>query len=87
MNSLDIYFLYTNISLDETIDNCIDSFCNNIENIPKIPNDVFHNLLDVATKESLYMFNKNFYKYIGALAMRSALGSSLAKVFMRSFES
>ena len=32
------------------------------------------------------MFNKKFYKYIDGVAMGSALGSALAKIFMSSFE-
>ena len=37
------------IELDETIDICIDSLYKDHENTPKIPKDVFRNLLNVAT--------------------------------------
>ena len=52
MASLDVDSLFTNISLDETIDICIDSLYKDDENTPEIPKDVFRNLLTVGTKES-----------------------------------
>ena len=45
MASLDVDSLFTNISLDKTIDICIDSLYNDKENTSKIPKDVFRNLL------------------------------------------
>ena len=54
MASLDDHSLFTNISLDETIDICIDSLCKNDENSPEIPKDGFRNLFTVATKESFF---------------------------------
>ena len=62
MASLDVDSLFTNILLDETIDICIDSLYKDYENTPKIPKDVFGNLLTVVTKESFFMFNNKFYK-------------------------
>ena len=50
MASLDVDSLFTNIPLDETIDICIDSLYKDDENSPKIPKDVFCNLLTMATK-------------------------------------
>ena len=72
MSSVDVDSLFINISLDETIDICIDSLYTDDENTPKIPKDVFHNLLTVATKESFFMFNNKFYKQIDGVAMRSS---------------
>ena len=62
MASLDVDSLFTNIPPDETIDICIDSLHKDDENSPKIPKDVFRNLLTVATKESFFMFNNKFYE-------------------------
>ena len=62
MASLDVDSLFTNIPLDETIDICIDSLYKDDENSPKIPKDVFRNLLTVATKELFFMLNNKFYK-------------------------
>ena len=73
MASLDVNSLFANIPLDETIDICTDSdsLYKDDENSPKIPNDVFCNLLTVATKESFFMFNNKFYKQIDGVAMGS----------------
>ena len=62
MASLDVDSLFTNIPLDETIDISIDSLYKDDENSPKIPKDVFRNLLTVATKKSFFKFNNKFYK-------------------------
>ena len=86
MASLDVDSLFTNIPLDEAIDICIDSLYNDDENSPKIPIDVFCNLVTVATKEWLFMFNNKFYKQNDGVAMGSPLGPALANVFMSSFE-
>ena len=77
--SLDVDSLFTNIPVDETIDICIDSLYKDDENTPKIPKDVFCNLLTVTTEESLFMFNSKFYKQIDGVAMGSSLGPALAE--------
>ena len=86
MATLDVDSLFTNIPLDEAIDICIDSSYNDDENSPKIPIDVLCNLITVATKEWLFMFNNKFYKQIDGVAMGSPLGPALANIFMYSFE-
>ena len=86
MASLDFDSLFTNVPLDKTIDICIDSLYKDDENSPKIPKDVFHNLLTVATKELFFMFNNKLYKQIDGVAMGSPLGPALANIFMCSFE-
>ena len=52
MASIDVDSLFTNIPLDETSEEniCIDSLYKDDENTPKIPKDVFCNLLTVTTK-------------------------------------
>ena len=86
MANLDVDSLFNNIPLDETIDIYTDSLYEDNENSPKIPKDVFRNLLTVATKQSFFMFNNKFYKQIDGVAMASPLGSALASIFMCSFE-
>ena len=86
MASLHVDSLFTNIPLDETIGICIDSLYKDDENTPKIPKDVFRNLLTVATKELFFMFNNKFYKQIDGVAMGSPLGPALANIFMCNFE-
>ena len=82
---LDVDSLFTNIPQDETIDICSDSMCNDNENTTKIPKEVFHNLVNAATKESFFMFNK-FYKQIDVVAMGSTLNPALANIFMSSLK-
>ena len=57
MASLDVDSLLTNIPLDETIDICVDNLYNDNKNPPNIPKHDFRNLLNIATKESFFMFN------------------------------
>ena len=52
----------------------------------QIPKNVFHNLLNVATKESFFVFNNAFYKQIDGVALESPFGPALANIFMCSFE-
>ena len=84
MASLDVDSLFINIPQDETI--CIDSLYKDDENTPKIPKDVFRNLLNVATKQSLFIFNNKFYKQIDKVAMGSPLGPALTNILLCNFE-
>ena len=84
MASLDIDSLFTNIPLNETIDICIEVLYNDNKNSPKIPRDVFRNLLNVwPHKESFFMFNNKLYKQIDGVAMGSSLGPALGKIFIK----
>ena len=87
MASLDVDSLFTNIPLDETIDICVDNLYNDNENPPNIPKHDFRNLLNIATKESFFMFNNKYYKQVDGVAMGSPLRPALANIFMCSFES
>ena len=87
MASLDVYSLFTNILLDETIAICVNNSYNDNENPPNIPKHYFRNLLNIATKESFFMFNNKYYKQVDGVAMGSPLGPALANIFMCSFES
>ena len=53
MASLDVDSLLTNVLLEETINICVDNLYNDRENPPNIPKHDFHNLLKIATRESL----------------------------------
>ena len=81
MASLNVDSLFTNIT---------NSLFNNNENNYKISNDIFRNLLNVATKELLFMLNKNFYKQIDIAILRPVHLSSfqliLTNTFMCCFE-
>ena len=62
MTSLDVYSLFTNIPLEETINICVGNLYNDNENPPNIPKHGFHNLLNIATKETFFMFSNKCYK-------------------------
>ena len=87
MASLDFDSLFTNIALEETIDICVDNLYNDNENLPNIPKHNFRNLLNIATKETFFMFNNKYYKQVDGVTMGSPLGPALANIFMCSFES
>ena len=76
-----------NIPLDETIDICVDNLYNDNKNPPNIPKHDFRNLLNIATKESVFIFNNKYYKQVDCVAMGSVMGPDLANIFMCSFES
>ena len=84
--TLNVDSLFTNIPLDKTIDISIDSLYKDNENTPKIPKNLFRNLLNVPTKESFFTFNNKFYTQIDGAAMGSPLGTALANIFMSNFE-
>ena len=86
MASLDVDSLFTNIPLEETIDICVDNLYSDNENPPNIPKHNFRNLLNIATKETFFMFNNKYYKQVDGVAMGSPLGPALANIFMCSFE-
>ena len=87
MASLDVDSLFTNIPLEQTIDICVDNLCSHNENPPNTPKHNFCNLLNIATKETFFMFNNKYYKQVDGVAMGSPLGPALANIFMCSFES
>ena len=82
MASLDVDSLFTNIPLEETIDICVDNLYSDNENPPNIPKHNFRNLLNIATKETFFMFNNKYYKQVDGVAMASPLGPALANIFM-----
>ena len=62
MASEDIDFLFTNISVEETIDISVLFFCN---------------LFNLVTKESCYMIKNKFYRQIDGVAVGSPLRTTL----------
>ena len=82
MASFDIESLFTNISLKETIDLCVDILFSNTTNVDGITKDYFHELLSICMSESLVLFNEKFYKQIDGFAMDSPLGPTLANIFL-----
>ena len=87
MASLDVDSLFTNILLYEAIDICVGNLYSDKKNPPNIPKHLFCKLLNIATKESFFMFKNKYYKQVDGVAMGSPLSPALANIFMCSFES
>ena len=74
MVSLDIDSLFTNISLEETIDICTNTIFENMEKVEGLSNIEFKELLSLATKEPYFVFNGQLYKQVDGVPMGSPLG-------------
>ena len=74
MASLDVESLFTNITLEKTINNCVnDLFFNNFYR-GKLSRKGIYDLIKLATTESSFIFDKKLYKKIGRVAVGSLLG-------------
>ena len=87
MASLDVDALFTNIPLNETIDISVKKLFKTPDTVVKrISKNDFRDLLDLATKESFFTFNNNFYIELDGVAMGSPLGLILANIFLSHHE-
>ena len=74
MASLDVEALFTNIPLNETIDNCVSDLHNkNLYNEKLGKRDLFK-LLEITTSKSPFIFGYLLYKQIDGVAMGSPDG-------------
>ena len=81
IGSLDVHSLFTNISLEETINLCTYSLYKYEDVIENISKSGFKNLLSLATQESYFIFNDVLYKIKDGVAMPLPLGLTMANVF------
>ena len=81
IGSLDVHSLFTNISLEETINLCTYSLYKYEDVIEGISKSGFKNLLSLATQESYFIFNDVLYKIKDGVAMGLPLGLTMANVF------
>ena len=72
MCSFDVSSLFTNVSLDETIQNCLDKLYA-LPDPPTLPRSVLKVLLEFATKKNHFIFNGQYYDQIDGVAMGSPL--------------
>ena len=75
MANLDIISLFTNISLDETINICLNESFDKKQRVSNLNLASFENLLQLATKESFFIFDKTFYKQLDGIASGPLIGS------------
>ena len=73
--------------MDKTIDICVKKHFKTPDTLVKeISENDFCDLLNLATKESFFMFNNKFYIQVVDLAMGSTLGPMLANIFLSHHE-
>ena len=73
----------TSSSLDVTIDICVKKLFKTPDTLVKgISKNDFRDLLNLATKESLFTFKNKFYIKVDGATMRSPLRPILANIFL-----
>ena len=82
LSSFDVESLFTNIPLDETINICLNKLFLNSDVFEGFNRSQFKSLLEIATKNSFFVFNNKYYQQIDGVAMGSPLGPTLANVFL-----
>ena len=82
MGSLDVDALFISIPLDDTIDIGVEELFKNKDEVNKLSKKEVKELLNLATKESLFLFDNVYYYQIDGVAMGSPLGPTLANLFM-----
>ena len=86
MGSLDVDALFTSIPLDETISIGVEELFSNSNEVQNLSKKEVYDLLNLATKESLFIFNGDYYYQTDGVAMGSPLGPTLADLFMSYYE-
>ena len=81
-SSLDVDSLFTNITLEETIENCANELFKESEMPEGLSKTEFKELLFLATKDSHFIFDGTLYKQIDGVAMGSPVGPTLANAFL-----
>ena len=86
MASFDIKSLFTNISLTETLNLCVQNLYRNQTHVNNLTKSSFYKLLKITMFESFFIFDEKLYEQCDDVAMGSPLGPTLANVFMCHFE-
>ena len=82
MASFDVQSLFTNIPLNETIDIITNGLFNDSPKFMDFTPNQFKELLEIAVKESPFIFNNKVYMQTDGVAMGSCLGPTFANVFL-----
>ena len=81
MASLDVESLFTNIPLEETIDNIIKDLFLATDEVHNFEKEKLKQLLTFAAYESIFLFDGEYYAQINGVAMRSPWGPTLDNAF------
>ena len=82
MASFDIKSLFTNIPLDETISIATSSLYEDPTVSPSLSSSFFKQLLELAVKNVLFLFNGKLFSQFDGVGMGNPLGPTLANVFL-----
>ena len=83
----DVDALFTNLPLDETIDIFMKKLFKTLDALIKgISKNDFRNLPNLATKDYIFTFIKNFYIQVERVVMGSPLGPILTNIFLSHHE-
>ena len=82
MASLVVNSLLTNVPLDETIGICTQGLFESNSTVYSLHKKEITEMLSLTTKESIILFDMEFYSQIDGVAMGSPLEPRLANVFL-----
>ena len=83
MASFDVESLFTNVPLQETTEIIVDKLNNNSLGLNK---NQLRNFLNIATSDSVFLYNNEMYSQIDGVCMGSCLGPTYANAFLCHFE-
>ena len=87
MCSFDVTSLFTNVPVNETIDIIIEKlFPGDDSKYYNMSKKEFRQLLSLAVKDSVFIFDKKIFKQVEGLAMGSPLAPVMANIFLCHFE-
>ena len=82
-----VYALFTNIPLEQTIDIWVEKRCETQDTLVKrISKNNICDLLNLATKQSLFTFKNKFYIKIDSVAMGTLIDPIMAHIFLSHYE-
>ena len=86
MASLDVYSLFTNVSLEEIINICVNELFKSNSSIHSLNKKQITEMFSLTTKESIILFDIAFYTQVQGVAIGSPLGLSLGNAFLCHYE-
>ena len=81
MSSLDVDSLFTNVTLDETIEIYVNKLFKSNQTISGLNKQVL-GMLSLSIKDNVALFDQKYYSQIDGVAMGSPLGPTLANIFL-----